>query len=150
MLPQLGSQALSFNPSFLRFWQPPWHCNNNSKKKANGADCSALLCGTLSWQEGRRRQAHDGEESLLLASRQHSLSSKGSVTERPHQAQPSPAQRCESKTSSAEAPATAKWFGKSSISKMRFRCYFLNPYSNMFKWKLLVGFQHLSLLSVST
>ena len=91
MLPQLGSQALSFNPSFLRFWQPPWHCNNNSKKKANGADCSALLCGTLSWQEGRRRQAHDGEESLLLASRQHSLSSKGSVTERPHQAQPSPA-----------------------------------------------------------
>ena len=33
---------------------------------------------------------------------------------------------------------------------MRFRCYFLNPYSNMFKWKLSVGFQRLSLLSLST
>lgn len=130
-LPHLGSPTSSFDLSFLRLWQPSQYHDNDSKKAANGAHCSEE-------HSAIRRRGGDGHtvgRSLLLAGRQHSLSSRGSViAERPHQAKPSPV--LPKQDFICRGPATAKWFGKSSIFKMRFRCYFLSPYSNTFKWKL--------------
>lgn len=90
-----------------------------------------------------RTQPGGGEEERepLLLEEEQSLPSRGTViAERPHQAEASAANT----KASSQAPTAAKWFGKSSICKMRFRCYFLHPYSNAFKWKR-AEFQPLSL-----
>lgn len=124
--PNLGpffSEPLAATPA-PALWQ--WH--------EEEGEWSSLLWRTQPGGEEER-------ESLLLEEGEQSLPSRSTViAERPHQAEASAANT----NTSSRAPTAAKWFGKSSICKMRFRCYFLNLYSNAFKWKR-VEFQPLSL-----
>lgn len=103
----------------------PGHCNT-SRKMASDVYCSeghvaSLRLGTyvssrgvICWQAQRRlSQAEIQWQQLKVYLTKPTL---------PSMAKP--------KTPIYRATTTDKWFGKSSVPKMRFRCYFLNAHSH--------------------